>query len=121
MATQPIDSAKTSTFLRLLREPTLHFFAVAAAALLVQRLVVGDVHAIELTPALKADLLRRYRDQMGRAATPAEAESVLANWKINEVLYREALRERLDRDDPTFRNLLIGTMRDRLLLQTPVR
>jgi hypothetical protein len=103
-----------------MRQPTLHFFAVAAAALLVQRLIVGDAHAIELTPALKADLLRRYHDQMGRAATPAEAEGVLTNWKTEEVLYREALRERLDRDDSTVRNLLIGKMRERLLLQTPL-
>ena len=121
MATQPIDSARTSALLRLLREPTLHFFAVAAAALLVQRLIVGDAQTIELTPALKADLSRRYHDQMGRAATPAEAEALLASWKAEEALYREALRERLDRDDLTVRNLLIGKMRERLLLQTPQR
>ena len=121
MATEPTDSPKASAFLRLLREPTLHFFAIAAAALLVQRLIVGDAHTIELTPALKVDLLRRYHDQMGREATPAEAESVVANWKAEEVLYREALRERLDRDDPNFRNLLISKMRERLLLQTPLR
>jgi len=121
MATQPIDSARTSALLRLLREPTLHFFAIAAAALLVQRLIVGDAQTIELTPALKADLSRRYHDQMGRAATPAETEALLASWKAEEALYREALRERLDRDDLTVRNLLIGKMRERLLLQTPQR
>jgi hypothetical protein len=121
MASQSTDSAKASAFLRLLREPTLHFFAVAVAALLMQRLIVGDPHTIVLTPALKADLLRRYHDQMGRAATPGEAEAVLANWKLEEVLYREALREKLDRDDPSVRDLLVGKMRDRLLLQTPLR
>jgi hypothetical protein len=120
MATQPIDGARTSAFLRLLREPTLHFFAVAAAALLVQRLIVGDAQTIELTPALKADLLRRYHDQMGRPARPGEADTIVANWKVEEVLYREALREGLDRDDSAVRNLLIGKMRDRLLLQTPL-
>jgi hypothetical protein len=120
MATQPIDSAKTSGVLRLLREPTVHFFAIAAVALLLERVVVGDAQTIELTPALKTDLLRRYHDQVGRAATPVEAESVLANWKSEEALYREALREGLDRDDPTVRNLLIGKMRERLLLQTPL-
>jgi hypothetical protein len=121
MANQPIDSAKRSAVLRLLREPTLHFFAIAAAALFVQRSIVGDAHTIELTPALKADLLRRYHDQMGRKATRVEAETILANWKAEEALYREALRERLDRDDPTVRNLMISRMRERLLLQTPLR
>jgi hypothetical protein len=120
MAAQSTDNAKRSAFLRLLREPTLHFFAVAAAALLVQRLIVGDANTIELTPALKTDLLRRYHDQMGHAATPVEAERVIANWKTEEALYREALREKLDKDDPTVRNLLIGKMRERLLLQTPL-
>src|SRR4051794_35851934 len=75
MATEPADRAKSSAFFRLLREPTLHFFAIAAAALLVQRAMVGDLQTIELTPALETDLLRRYHDQMGRAATPAEAEA----------------------------------------------
>jgi hypothetical protein len=121
MATPPIDRAKTSAFVRFLREPTLHFFAIAAAALLLQRSLVGDAQTIELGPALKADLLRRYHDQMGRAATPAEAESILANWKAEEALYREALREGLDRDDPAVRSLLVNKMRERLLLQTPMR
>ena len=121
MATQPIDGPKKSALFRLLREPTLHFFAIAAAALLVQHLVVGNANTIELTPALKADLARRYHDQMGRPATPAETEAIVANWKAEEALYREALRERLDRDDPAVRNLLVGKMRERLLLQTPMR
>lgn len=121
MAIPPIESPKSASFLRLLREPTLHFFVVAAAALLVQRAITGDVRTIELTPALKADLVRRYQDQMGRAPAPAEVDALIANWKSEEVLYREALREKLDRDDPTVRNLLVGKMRERLLLQTPPR
>jgi len=121
MATEPIERVKPSAFSRLLREPTLHFFVVAAAALLVQRAIVGDAQTIELTPALKADLLRRYHDQMGRPATPAETDGIIANWKSEEALYREALREKLDRDDPTVRNMLVGKMRERLLLQTPQR
>jgi len=40
---------------------------------------------------------------------------------VNETLYREALRERLDREDPNVRNLLISLMRERLLLQSPRR
>lgn len=83
--------------------------------------MVGDARVIELTPALKADLLRRYHDQMGRAATPAEADQLIAGWKTEEVLYREALREGLDREDLAVRNLLINKMRERLLLQTPLR
>jgi len=121
MATPPSAHAKPSAFSGLLREPTLHFFAIALLALLVQRALVGDVQTIELTPALESDLRRRFQDQMGRAPTPAEAVDLVANWKREEALYREALRERLDKDDPAVRNLLISKMRERLLLQTPLR
>ncbi|HYQ18511.1 MAG TPA: peptidylprolyl isomerase [Polyangiaceae bacterium] len=102
----------------ILREPTLHFFAIAALALLGQRLFVGDGRTIEVTPVLEADLLRRYQDQLSRPPTSAEAAAFMAGWKLDEALYREALREGLDRDDPTVRTLLINKLRDRLLLQS---
>jgi hypothetical protein len=103
---------------RLLREPTLHFFILAAGALLAHRLVVGDPHTIELTPALKADLVRRCHDQLGRPPTSTEADACVASWKVDEALYREALRRGLDRDDPTVRTQLVKTLRERLMLQT---
>lgn len=106
---------------RLLKEPTLHFFVLAAGAFLVHRLVVGDPHTIELGPALRADIVRRYQDQLGRPPTSAEAEAKLAAWKVDEALYREALRRGLDRDDPAVRALLIKNLRERLMLHTRVR
>lgn len=114
-------SAVTAKASRLLREPTLHFFVLGAAALLAHRLVVGEPHTIELTPARKADIVRRYQDQIGRPPTSAEGEASVAAWKIDEALYREALRQGIDRDEPTVRNLLISTLRERLMLQTRVR
>jgi len=106
---------------RLLRVPTLHFFVLAAGAFLVHRIVVGDQRTIELTPALKGDLVRRYQDQLGRAPTNAEAEAYVSAWKVDEALYREALRQGMDRDDPTVRDLLIKNLRERLMLQTRLR
>jgi hypothetical protein len=105
---------------RLLREPTLHFFVLAAVLLAGQRLVVGDARTIVMTPALEADLRRRYQDQIGRPPTRAEGDAFIAAWKVDEALYREALREGIDRDDPTVRNVLIGKMRERALLQTRI-
>ena len=109
---------KTTGLARLLREPTLHFFVLAAVLLGGQRLVTGDPRTIVLAPALKADLLRRYQDQLSRPPTSAEADAFIAAWKGDEALYREALHEGIDRDDPTVRNILIGKMRERLLLGT---
>jgi hypothetical protein len=105
---------------RLLREPTLHFFVLAAVALVVGKLAAGDPRTISITPALKSDLLRRYHDQLSRAPTPEEAASFMATWKSEEALYREALREGLDRDDPTVRAVLISKMRERVLLQNRI-
>ncbi len=110
----------TARLARLLREPTLHFFVLAAVLLAGQRLFAGDGRTIVVTPVLEADLERRYQDQMGRAPTRAEADAYIASWKTDEALYREALREGLDREDPTVRNVLISKMRERALLQTRI-
>jgi hypothetical protein len=114
------DSVETPRLSRLLREPTLQFFAFAALVLVGHRLVMGNPRTIAITPALKADLLRRYHDQLNRAPTSAEADEFMAAWKVEEALYREALREGIDRDDPTVRNVLIAKMRDRALLGTRI-
>jgi hypothetical protein len=103
---------------RLWREPTLHFFVLAAVLLLGHRLVMGDSRTIVITPALKADLLRRYKDQLNRPLTAEEAAACLTAWKNDEALYREALREGIDRDDPIVRNVLISKMRERVMLRT---
>lgn len=113
----PASDASQTGLARLLREPTLHFFVLAALLLAGQRLLSGDSHTIEVTPGLKADLLRRYRDQLGRPPTSAESEALLASWKTDEALYREALKEGLDRDDPNVRTLLINKMRERAALE----
>jgi hypothetical protein len=105
---------------RLWHEPTLHFFVLAAALLLGHRLVVGDPRTIVMTPALRTDLLRRHHDQLNRAPTPAETEAFLEAWKTDEALYREALRQGIDRDDPTVRAVLIGKMRERVMLEVRV-
>jgi hypothetical protein len=115
------ENAGRSKAFRFLREPTLHFFVLAAGALLAHRLVVGDPHTIDLTPALRADLLRRYQDQHGRPPTSKEGEAYVAAWKVDEALYREAVRQGMDREDPAVRALLIRTLRERLMLQTRVR
>ena len=115
------DSDKSLQLSRWLREPTLHFFLAGAALFLAHRLVMGDPRTIVITPALKADVLRRFEDQLGgRRLSESEAEALMENWKVEEALYREALREGLDREDPAVRGVLIAKMRERATLQTRV-
>jgi hypothetical protein len=63
---------------------------------------------------VKADLQRRFRDTRGRPPSPSELESELRAWKRDEALYREALRDQLDRDDATIRAVLADRVRARV-------
>jgi hypothetical protein len=107
--------------LRLLREPMAHFFAIGAALFLIHHLVVGDPRTITITPALKAELARRFQDQKGRSPDPAELETELHKWEREEALFREALRDRLDRDDPGVRSAVIGKILARAAFEAPKR
>jgi len=105
----------------LAREPLVHFFLVGALLFVAHRLVRGDARTIRLGPGQAADLARHLRDQNGRPPTPAEQSAALAKWKLEEALYREALREGVDRDDPDVRTVLVDKMRARAMAAAPTR
>jgi hypothetical protein len=105
---------------RLLSEPTIHFFIIAAVIFLVHRLIAGDPRTIVMSPALRNDLVRRFQDQLGKTPSVTEIDAALESWKRDEALYREALREGLDRDEPMVRTILINKERERAALGAPV-
>jgi hypothetical protein len=109
----------TSTLRRLLREPTVHFFAIAALLFIAHRLLLGDPRVVVIRPGLRAELDRRLRDQLGRPPTSGEMTTSLDGWKRDEALYREALAERLDREDATVRIVLADKMRARAVQEMP--
>lgn len=74
---------------------------------------MGDPRAISVSPVLRDDLTRRLRDQSGRWPSSTELDAALLAWKTDEALYREALRERLDREDATVRTVLADKLRAR--------
>ncbi len=106
---------------RIFREPLVHFFILAILIFLVHHWVVGDPRTIEVSAGTRATLARRLRDQSGRAPSAAEQDAALRDWKRDEALYREALRDQLDRDDPTVRSALIEKVRARATLEAPKR
>src|SRR6185369_2696048 len=55
----------------------------------------------------------------GRPPTTPELDEALGAWKREEVLYREALRERLDRNDATIRTVLADRVRARAAIGAP--
>jgi hypothetical protein len=104
---------------RALQQPALHFFVLGALLFAAHRLVAGDPNAIVVTPGLKADLARRFQDDQGRPPTAAEAAAALRTWKLEEALFREALRQGLERDDRGVRSLLIEKLRAQALSEAP--
>jgi hypothetical protein len=104
---------------RLLREPTLHFFILGGLLFLLHHLVVGNPRTIVVSPGVRAAVTRRFQDHTGRAPTAAEADAALRDWKRDEALFREALREGLDRDDAAIRSVLVDKMRARAVLEAP--
>ncbi len=106
----------------LLREPTIHFFVAGGLLFAAHWLIAGDPRTVVITPGLRADLARRFRDNNdGRAPSPSELDAALRTWERDEALYREALRDRLDRNDATIRTVLADRVRARARLGVPVR
>jgi hypothetical protein len=105
----------------LMKDPTARFFALGALLFVAHRLVGGEERAIAVTPGVRADLERKFRDHKGQKPTAAELSQALNEWKRDEALYREALREQLDRHDPTIRTVLADKMRARAALAVTPR
>lgn len=105
---------------RLLREPIFVFFAIGGLVFLAHRAIAGDPRTIVVSSAVRSDLDRRFRDQLGRAPNAGEIDVAMKNWERDESLFREALRDGVEREDPAVRALLIDKVRERLGREFPV-
>ena len=114
-------SASKGPAARFFGEPIVHFFVLGALLFVAHRLVVGDPRVVVVTPGVRAEVARRFRDSHERPPTPAELEEALGAWKRDEALYREALRDRLDRNDATIRTVLADRVRARASIGAPPR
>lgn len=104
---------------RLVREPLVIFFGIGTLLFVAHHVLVGDPRTIEVTPGVRAELDRRFRDTNGRPPDSAELQAAVRDWIRGEALYREALREGLDRDDPNVRNVLIEKIQTRRAMEAP--
>jgi peptidyl-prolyl cis-trans isomerase C len=101
---------------RLLREPLLHFLALGVALFLVYgylapRVGTADVsHEIRLTPDELAQMIMVFESQWRRDPTPAEFNELVESKIQEEVLYREALSQGLDKDDEIVRRRMAQKM-----------
>ena len=106
---------------RWLTEPMLHFFLIGALLFVLHRAFVGDDRTIVVTAAIRADVIRRFLDQNQREPRPQELARAILEWKREEALYREALRNGLDREDATVRTVLADKIRFLAALEAPKR
>lgn len=96
------------------RDPLVHFL-VAGALLFALFAWRGeeadpDSRTIAVNREVQASLALQFETMMQRPPTDAELDGLIERWLRDEVLYREALRLGLDRDDAVVRRRLAKKM-----------
>lgn len=95
---------------RIIREPLLQFLVAGFAIFVVAQLVSGDrqrdARTIVIDDTLVRFLTNLHTAQFGVEPDAATRERLIASYVREEVLYREALRRGLDRDDDIIRRRL---------------
>lgn len=96
------------------REPIVHFLAAAAVLFLFFGWVGEPAdpasRAITITREDRAALALQWERTMQRPPSDAELDMMVESFLREEVLYREAIRLGLDRDDPVVRKRLANKM-----------
>jgi len=107
---------------RLLREPLVHFFVLAVVLLAVhQRFLQPEPRQrIIVSPDVLRGLRQDFARRTGAEPSPAEAAALVERYLDNEVLYREALAQGLDRGDIIVRRRLIQKMEFVLEASEPI-
>jgi hypothetical protein len=99
----------------LLREPLLHFLLIGALIFAVHAAItpsVGKDRVIEVTPEVRQsiiDIFKRAHEQ--REPGSDELARLIDVWILNEITYREALAQGLDKGDEMIRERIMQKMR----------
>lgn len=99
-------------FARLAREPLVHFFVAGLLLfLLVQHhRAQTDLYRIVVTPERVRQLTAGYHAEYGAQPTPQALSQLIDHDVDLEVLYREGLARKLDRDDEIVRRRVVQKM-----------
>src|SRR5262245_38894831 len=106
----------------LLREPLLHFLLIGSLLFAVHAVATPSIsheRLIEIRPEVRqsiVDLYKSKRNTEPGSELPAgpsaeELERLIDVWVLNEVLYREAIAQGLDKGDEMIRERIIQKMR----------
>jgi hypothetical protein len=100
--------------------PLVHFFIAGSLIMVVYQAARNPAEPkplIQISQGAQAQLVSRFQGRAGRLPTSREREQLIQNFADNEVLFQEALRLRLERQDVVVRRRLIEKMT--LLLGEP--
>jgi hypothetical protein len=98
----------------LLREPLVHFLAIGSLIFAANAAVappVGKDRLIEVTPEVRQSIIDVFRVERQRDPTQAELAPLIDMWVLNEITYREALAQGLDKGDEMIRERIMQKMR----------
>ncbi len=98
-----------------LREPLLHFLLIGAIIFAVHGAITPSVskdRLIEVTPDVRQSIIDLFkRNHEGREPNPDELGPLVDVWVLNEIIYREALTQGLDKGDEMIRERIMQKMR----------
>lgn len=107
--------SQTGTRNRFWREPLVHFLIIGALIFGVHGWWSERQAQADRTISISTEQIQRlatiWASETGREPTRAEMKSMLAEYQAEEVLYREALRLGLQREDTIIRRRLAQKMR----------
>jgi hypothetical protein len=99
----------------LVREPLIQFLVIGAIIFGVHAVVTPSVskeRLIEVTPEVRGDIINTFKAaHEGREPAPDELKSLIDVWVLNEITFREALAQGLDKGDEMIRDRITHKMR----------
>jgi hypothetical protein len=98
----------------LLHEPLLHFLVIGAVLFGLNAVAAppgGKDRIIDVTPEVRQSIVDLFRSKRMRDPTPDELASLIDVWVLNEITYREALAQGLDKGDEMIRERIMQKMR----------
>lgn len=107
--------SKMSWLKRILREPLIQFMLMGAAIFAAHAAVTPAVpkeRLIEVTPTVRQSIIDTFKTaHEGRAPQDEELKRLVDVWILNEITYREALAQGLDKGDDMIRDRITHKMR----------
>lgn len=98
-----------------MREPLIQFMLMGAVIFAVHAAVtpsVGKERLIELTPEVRQQIIDTFKTaHEGREPGPDELGKLIDIWVLNEITFREALAQGLDKGDEMIRDRITHKMR----------